>query len=274
MDWRRSPVTSFARFFGFSTFEYFEYSGSGCVQEEIRFMINPECIVSRLFTAVMDDNEAVLISGAQRYSSYEGYARTFTYKGDHTDIQELDEKGHLKSYIVAIDALNFGLNPWSRITQYTKKNIVRELNKAYIGFHAFQILGRDEKMPVISTGNLGCGVFGGYHDVKAVIQLMAAAQTGNKLLYFTFEENGLKDSLEELHGLLKEKRVTVGSLYRTLMEISSQTLPKQEEKEEEKEDSESSEDPETRQPQLFNLLIEHYRNVKQKSRSTSPSKKK
>ena len=37
--------------------------GEGCVQEEIRFVICPELIVSLLFTEVLDRNEAVVITG-------------------------------------------------------------------------------------------------------------------------------------------------------------------------------------------------------------------
>ena len=37
--------------------------GKSCVQEEIRFVICPELIVSRLFTDVLDHNEAVVITG-------------------------------------------------------------------------------------------------------------------------------------------------------------------------------------------------------------------
>jgi hypothetical protein len=35
----------------------------GCVQEEIRFMINPECLVSMLLCEVMKENEAIIIIG-------------------------------------------------------------------------------------------------------------------------------------------------------------------------------------------------------------------
>ena len=37
--------------------------GEGSVQEEIRFVICPELIVSLLFTEVLEDNEAVVITG-------------------------------------------------------------------------------------------------------------------------------------------------------------------------------------------------------------------
>ncbi len=44
--------------------------GHGCLQEEIRFLICPELIVSRLFTEVLDPNEVVEITGAEMYSTY------------------------------------------------------------------------------------------------------------------------------------------------------------------------------------------------------------
>lgn len=36
---------------------------TGCVQEEIRFMITPELIISRLFTEVLDPNECLIVTG-------------------------------------------------------------------------------------------------------------------------------------------------------------------------------------------------------------------
>ena len=36
---------------------------TGCVQEEIQFIIHPELIVSRLFTEKLADNEVVIIKG-------------------------------------------------------------------------------------------------------------------------------------------------------------------------------------------------------------------
>lgn len=36
---------------------------SGLVQEEILFLINPELIVSRLFTEKLEDNECLIITG-------------------------------------------------------------------------------------------------------------------------------------------------------------------------------------------------------------------
>lgn len=101
--------------------------GHGCVQEEIRFLICPELIISRLFTERLQDNEVLVIEGFERYSNYKGYAHTFQFDGDCQD----DNLGNrFNSTLVVMDALQFR----SPSSQYREENIVRELNKAYIGF--------------------------------------------------------------------------------------------------------------------------------------------
>ena len=110
--------------------------GHGCVQEEIRFMICPELIASMLFTEQLDDLECLTISGHERYSNYSGYASSFQFNGNHEDQTEIDVRDSVgnarKSYLVAIDALLFR----NEELQYSEENILRELNKAFVGFHS------------------------------------------------------------------------------------------------------------------------------------------
>ncbi|XP_049935558.1 poly(ADP-ribose) glycohydrolase 1-like isoform X2 [Nymphaea colorata] len=101
----------------------------GCVQEEIRFMINPELIVGMLFLPSMADNEAVEIVGAERFSSYTGYASSFLFSGDYLDQKAKDAHGRRRTQIVAIDALS---RPGAK--QYNIKYLLRETNKAFCGF--------------------------------------------------------------------------------------------------------------------------------------------
>ncbi|KAM7486429.1 hypothetical protein LguiA_002438 [Lonicera macranthoides] len=101
----------------------------GCVQEEIRFMINPELIAGMLFLPSMADNEAIEIVGAERFSNYTGYASSFRFSGDYMDKREVDLMGRRKTRIIAIDALAC---PGKR--QYGTECILRETNKAFIGF--------------------------------------------------------------------------------------------------------------------------------------------
>ena len=59
--------------------------GRGCVEEEIRFLICPELIVSRLFTEVLEERECLIMTGAERFSNYTGYAQSFKWEGPHID---------------------------------------------------------------------------------------------------------------------------------------------------------------------------------------------
>lgn len=99
--------------------------GLGCVQEEIRFVICPELMVTMLVTEELDDTEALIVSGIERYSKYEGYSNTFKWKGDFVDETPRDISGRRMTSIVAIDALYFKQSS----LQFNMDNIKRELNK-------------------------------------------------------------------------------------------------------------------------------------------------
>ncbi|XP_066316717.1 poly(ADP-ribose) glycohydrolase 1-like [Miscanthus floridulus] len=101
----------------------------GCVQEEIRFMINPELIVGMLFMASMEDNEAIEIFGAQRFSQYMGYGSSFHFVGDYLDTKPFDSMGRWRTRIVAIDALDCPAR-----LHYESGCLLREVNKAFCGF--------------------------------------------------------------------------------------------------------------------------------------------
>ncbi|XP_010522260.1 PREDICTED: poly(ADP-ribose) glycohydrolase 1 isoform X2 [Tarenaya hassleriana] len=87
----------------------------GCVQEEIRFMINPELIAGMFFLTCMDDNEAIEIVGAERFSCYTG--------------KPMDPFGRRRTRIVAIDAL-YG----PKMRHFKHGCLLRESNKALCGF--------------------------------------------------------------------------------------------------------------------------------------------
>ncbi|GAY63305.1 hypothetical protein CUMW_224490, partial [Citrus unshiu] len=92
----------------------------GCLQEEIRFMINPELIAGMLFLPSMADNEAIEIVGAERFCDYKGYASSFRFAGDHADKRHFDSFGRRVTRIVAIDAL---CSPGMK--QYAQKYLLR-----------------------------------------------------------------------------------------------------------------------------------------------------
>ncbi|CAG05369.1 unnamed protein product, partial [Tetraodon nigroviridis] len=178
---------------------------SGLLQEEILFLMSPELIVSRLFTEKLQDNECVIVTGCQQFSTYSGYGDTFRWKGPYADPTGRDGWARRQRQVLAMDALRFTHGR----DQYSMKLVVRELNKAYCGFKRCEEERRGEE-PDIATGKWGCGAFKGDPQLKAVIQLMAAARAGRGLAFFTFKDEKLEHGLRQAYRLLRTKGTTVG----------------------------------------------------------------
>jgi predicted GNAT family acetyltransferase len=190
----------------------------GAVQEEIRFMLSPECIASLLFTEVLRHDEAVLIIGTERFSSYTGYGRTFKFAGDYVDQVPTDQDGRLACAIIAIDAVP--LYSQSAIArQFQPNRMAREALKAYVGFNA------DEKQlaytySTIATGNWGAGAFNHCVMKQAILQWIAASLAGKKLTYYTFADEALRDGLEHITKTCLEKHLSVAELWELMVKFS------------------------------------------------------
>ncbi|TSK22736.1 Poly(ADP-ribose) glycohydrolase [Bagarius yarrelli] len=182
-------------------------TGLGLVQEEIRFLINPELIVSRLFTEALEHNECLIITGTEQYSKYSGYSDSYKWKANHKDETPRDEWQRRCTEIVAMDALKYR----HYVEQFHPDKITRELNKAYCGFVRHGV--DSQNLSAIATGNWGCGAFGGDTRLKALVQLMAAAEAGRDVAYFTFGDTALMMDVHKLHTFIKDNYVTVGKLY-------------------------------------------------------------
>lgn len=176
--------------------------GSGCVQEEIRFVICPELLVSLLFTEVLKPNESLLMIGCEQFCDYQGYASTFTWKSTHIDNTPFDTSRRKKCHVIAIDAISFS----SSHLQFREELILREINKANVGF-SFDLL---TKAPGVASGNWGCGAFGGEPRLKALIQLIACVANKRALVYYTFGDSELRDEIHEVFMFLRENRITIG----------------------------------------------------------------
>ncbi|KHJ76834.1 poly glycohydrolase, partial [Oesophagostomum dentatum] len=89
----------------------------GAVQEEIRFLICPEMIVSCLLCERMGPLEAIHIVGAQRYSDYIGYGETLEWSPlENYGDEPRDEFRRVICEVVAMDAKLF--KPIARPAQY------------------------------------------------------------------------------------------------------------------------------------------------------------
>uniref|UniRef100_A0A2K6W0V6 poly(ADP-ribose) glycohydrolase n=1 Tax=Onchocerca volvulus TaxID=6282 RepID=A0A2K6W0V6_ONCVO len=175
---------------------------SGCVQEEIRFLICPEMIVSMILCERMHHNEAIVICGAEQFSDYDGYGSSFRWrpmKKMHSFPR--DRFNRLCCELVAIDALPFS----NKHEQFNIDLIDRELLKAYVGFAV-----NNGTMKPVATGNWGCGVFGGDLHLKSLIQLMASSAQKRCLYYFTFGDRKFAENFNEIYKILVQSGVTVG----------------------------------------------------------------
>ncbi|XP_062913211.1 poly(ADP-ribose) glycohydrolase-like isoform X1 [Mobula hypostoma] len=192
--------------------------GQGLVQEEVRFLINPELIVARLFTERLDESECLVITGAQRYSEYTGYSDSYRWARPHHDTTPRDPWLRRQTEIVAIDALKFS----DPIDQYKPDCLKRELTKAYCGFSCRVI--PDSQRTAVATGNWGCGAFNGDVKLKALIQIMAAAQAQRNVVYFTFGDVNSKTAIQKMHQVLQSRNVTVGQIYNLLEKYSQMAV--------------------------------------------------
>lgn len=179
--------------------------GWGCVQEEIRFVINPELIVGLLFCESMRADEAIVMTGCEQFNKYSGYASTFEWGGNYQDETLTDDFRRRMIYVVAIDAISFSSKPHLQFEGFTLK---REVNKAFTGFYHDPL---DERSPIpVSSGNWGCGAFRGYKQLKALLQLIACCANRRNLIYYTFDDKELMDEIHEMFTFLTENKVTVG----------------------------------------------------------------
>lgn len=182
--------------------------GYGCVQEEIRFVINPEMIVARLFTECLGDVEALIMIGCEQFNAYNGYANTFRWGGNFQDSTPLDTYRRRKCRIVAIDALSYK----NDYEQFKEEKFRRELSKAYAGFYSD---GPNDKEPV-ATGMWSCGAFKGHKIKSALIQIMVCAVAHRNIVFFTVGDDLVRNEVAEVYKFLVENDVSVGLLYRTL----------------------------------------------------------
>lgn len=82
--------------------------------------------------------------------------------------------------------------------------------KAWVGFTFYAEDSQGLQYPGIATGNWGCGAFGGSPGLKALLQLMAAAEARRPLAYYTFQDTKLRDEIINVYNLLARHNVTVG----------------------------------------------------------------
>ncbi|KAL4471408.1 hypothetical protein ABPG74_008301 [Tetrahymena malaccensis] len=199
----------------------------GALQEEIRYLISPECLVGILLYSELQDNEAIVIQGAQQVSDYEGYGYNLKYKGPYYDnkLTPQEQNNMLNVVIVGMDATDFNKVEMQNEKydeynyQFEQMNVMRDIVKAYAAFKCDNVLKVNNKRQGIITGNWGCGDFKGDKELKFLIQWIAASWCKRGPLYYcTYNDDLLKVKIEEIYEYLKNTEYT---LYQLLQFIGS-----------------------------------------------------
>mmetsp|Transcript_7763 Transcript_7763/g.6862 ORF Transcript_7763/g.6862 Transcript_7763/m.6862 type:complete len:333 (+) Transcript_7763:426-1424(+) len=199
-----------------------EYIGGGCmglaaVQEEILFLIFPELLFCLMQFQIMDKHDNIVVKGVKRYSKYTGYAMGLKFDGLFDDEEcTLGEDKVLKRTFTCIDSLYLA-DYQDQHFQFYKEKILREINKAYIGFQGSSEEQEQENKLAVSTGNWGCGAFAGNIELKFLIQWMAASVNGRDVEYYTFKDKNCK-YLEDIHKICSNMKV--GEVFKELIHHS------------------------------------------------------
>nr|CAG4714358.1 unnamed protein product [Naegleria fowleri] len=193
----------------------------GAVQEEIRFCLSPETIVTRLFVEKLDQNEVLYILGTEQFSEHAGYGSSLQFKDDYVDKNFIvDEFGHrnFTSQIMAFDSLYYSHH--DKLDQWQSEHIDREIVKAYAAFSKTPNRLNIDMHNKIATGNWGCGAFYCDKQLKFLIQYIAAALAKCSLHYYTFgDKDNLADKLHEFIRIVTTHNFSVFRVYQALISM-------------------------------------------------------
>jgi hypothetical protein len=240
----------------------------GCGREEALFVTHPELMVACFVSEKLLQNEALTISGAEQLTraGHDENGRTglhsqFRCEEEYYDPLRRPElrrhEGMLNRKVVAIDALAYGSAGRARgnvsapasaeFTTDASNGALRELNKAYVGFHGAKVPSgisskalestlakmSDEARaelehhnqyfsapmakPVATSDWVEEGGAEGCNVLKAVLQLLAASQSGRGLIYSVPNDAPYFEMLKRLSTHLKGH--TVGEVWSALSEI-------------------------------------------------------
>jgi len=183
----------------------------GAVQEEILFLLMPELLITRFMCDKLSDNEAILAENCALFSNYSGYSSELRFEGQYTGSEKYSRS------VIAIDALPFA-NGRDQLMQFSKKPVLRELNKAFIGFNVSKYQEKANVNKKIATGRWGCGAFRGNAQLKLIIQWLAGSECQKNLVFHCYEDVTLEKS-EEI--IKKYQGKTVGELFAQLINFDN-----------------------------------------------------
>ena len=174
------------------------YIAPSMTQEEVLFSCTPECFLCLVLCEQLLPEEVVIVKNVRRSCEYTGFLYRFEQKSILHNAAPMN--------VLALDASNQN--------SFHQNNVIRDLNKAWIGFK--------HSTSVISTGHWGCGAFGGDQTFKFLQQICASTLLDKKLFYSTFKDEPCKVKFQTILDTLSSSSITIGQITHCLLSYKSQ----------------------------------------------------
>lgn len=178
--------------------------------DQIALLMYPESHVATLICGAMDDNEAIVVAGAEKLSICSGSGSNVRFGGFETDTHMCGEHSGetmLHTALLFADALE----QTSFDTQF-KLGFERDLDKLLAAMSAIKF-PPGSPMENIACGNWTYGFNGTNTELKFLQMLMAASEAHKGLVYCPFAHE-IGETIEEFVRWLLDADVTVGQLYK------------------------------------------------------------
>jgi len=200
--------------------------------EEIKFVINPELMLSMYVNEFMLKNEAIYVIGTEQFSKFTGYSATFMFAGNCFTFGEIDKICTfiydnkpiqcISSILLAFDALKY-FKYWDN---FSKDNYVREFEKAFIAFKPLESSGDNliNNKP-IATGKWGCGVYNGDSDLKFLIQYAVSSIHRREMIFTCYKDKPLYEKLCAFTDIMKKNKVNISAVIQLMSSVMSSKLP-------------------------------------------------
>lgn len=194
-------------------------SGGGYLQEEILFLCHPELFPTILICASMLEREGVVVRGALRFSKHRGFSGSFQFSGSsfqHTFSPENLINVPIGQTTCHYDVICIDAAVSARVGSSNETAIKRDIVKLLVGFSC-SYAGEEGRS--ISTGNWGCGAFGGNKILKASLQLLVSSITGRKLFFHSFGDQQQTVHLAAFQTFVLQQDFTVSQFYHYIINV-------------------------------------------------------
>jgi poly(ADP-ribose) glycohydrolase len=184
-----------------------------CSENEIPFFLHPELIVSLLFCENLDDNEAIVVSGCEKFNEQVANAKKFRWKSDYIDTTPCDNfRRRLTNFVIT--KANFDEKYHQ---QFYPEIVLRDFRRTYAGLFCHQE-GRST-IPVIARRWPPDRIKRSKH-LTFLILLLACNFSQRNLIFCTEKEVKFRAEIHSLFNYFDMHNITAGMIYEAIKEFN------------------------------------------------------